>query len=425
MKNLLKTLGPGILFASTAIGVSHLVQSTRAGADFGFTMIWAIILANLFKYPFFEYGSRYANATGESIISGYRRLGKIPIWIFFLITIVSMFLVTAAVGNVTAGFMQNLFGISSSIGTVIIIFITCIAILISNNFSVLDRLIKVIGIVLLLSTLIAFILVLFKGPVSNESLFAMDTISDKSLYLSFLIPLMGWMPTALDLSTWNSLWTVARIKESGYHPTLKETKFDFNLGYFLSALLAICFVTLGAYVMFGSGKAFSKSGAAFSGEVIELYTATFGNWAEIIIASSAFSIMFGTCVAVFDGFSRSMTATIKNIFPVKTERTSETKLYRIVLLVLSFGSFALIFHFQTDPDGFMKLVKLATSVSFIIAPVIAVFNFILVGKKYIPDSHRPKRFMLILSYLGILFLSIFTIFYIFQEEMINWILTSW
>ena len=34
-----KTLGPGILFASTAIGVSHLVQSTRAGAKYGFGLL--------------------------------------------------------------------------------------------------------------------------------------------------------------------------------------------------------------------------------------------------------------------------------------------------------------------------------------------------------------------------------------------------
>ena len=65
-KNLLKALGPGILFASTCIGVSHLVQSTRAGAVYGFDLIWIILLANLFKYPFFEYASRYANATGTN-----------------------------------------------------------------------------------------------------------------------------------------------------------------------------------------------------------------------------------------------------------------------------------------------------------------------------------------------------------------------
>ena len=38
--------GPGILFASTAIGVSHLVQSTRAGANYGFGLLIFIIIAN-------------------------------------------------------------------------------------------------------------------------------------------------------------------------------------------------------------------------------------------------------------------------------------------------------------------------------------------------------------------------------------------
>ena len=54
-----KKLGPGLLFAGAAIGVSHLVQSTRAGAEYGLTLLWAIILANLFKrktltFNFFE-----------------------------------------------------------------------------------------------------------------------------------------------------------------------------------------------------------------------------------------------------------------------------------------------------------------------------------------------------------------------------------
>ena len=65
-----KTLGPGILFATTAIGVSHLVQSTRAGAKYGFALIGFVLMANILKYPFFEYGSRYANATGKSLIYG-------------------------------------------------------------------------------------------------------------------------------------------------------------------------------------------------------------------------------------------------------------------------------------------------------------------------------------------------------------------
>ena len=43
-----KTLGPGILFATTAIGVSHLVQSTRAGAEYGFTLIGFVLMAGVY-----------------------------------------------------------------------------------------------------------------------------------------------------------------------------------------------------------------------------------------------------------------------------------------------------------------------------------------------------------------------------------------
>ena len=68
----LRSLGPGLLFAGTAVGVSHLVQATRAGADFGLTLLWLVILANVLKYPAFESGARYAAATGTSLLEGYR-----------------------------------------------------------------------------------------------------------------------------------------------------------------------------------------------------------------------------------------------------------------------------------------------------------------------------------------------------------------
>jgi len=173
MKKFLKTLGPGILFASTAIGVSHLVQSTRAGAGYGFTLLWAIALANILKFPFFEYGSRYASVTDTSLIDGYKKIGNWMLYLYFFITIGTMFFVTAAVGAVTAGFMDNLFGISAlsdiKILPVILLFSIALGILAIGKFQLLDSMIKVVGIVLLLSTLTAFIIALFKGPTSDIS----------------------------------------------------------------------------------------------------------------------------------------------------------------------------------------------------------------------------------------------------------------
>ena len=183
-----KTLGPGILFASTAIGVSHLVQSTRAGANYGFGLLIFIIIANLFKYPFFEFASRYSNATETSIIQGYKLLGKWVLWSYLIITLISMFFITSAVGAVTAGFLQNLFQTTHlGLWNHLILFLICGMILTLGRYSSLDSLIKIIGFILLLSTLIAFFLVLIKGPFSEKLFPKINFIKSDVLFIIALM----------------------------------------------------------------------------------------------------------------------------------------------------------------------------------------------------------------------------------------------
>ena len=74
--SLLSRLGPGLLYAGAAVGVSHLVQSTRAGGMFGFELMLAIVIIHLVKYPFFEFGPRYTAATGKNLLHGYKQLGE-------------------------------------------------------------------------------------------------------------------------------------------------------------------------------------------------------------------------------------------------------------------------------------------------------------------------------------------------------------
>ena len=63
----LSKLGPGLLFAGAAIGVSHLVQSTRAGADFGWGLVWALLLINLFLHKLAKTLLLYETLTGDEI----------------------------------------------------------------------------------------------------------------------------------------------------------------------------------------------------------------------------------------------------------------------------------------------------------------------------------------------------------------------
>ncbi len=412
-----KALGPGILFASTAIGVSHLVQSTRAGANYGFALLFIVLITNILKFPFFEYGARYANATGETLIDGYKKLGKFPLWIYFIVTLSSMFFVTAAVGLVTAGFMDNLFGLSAlwpslKLFPASLIFLVCFGVLVFGKFNALDSIIKTIGLVLFLSTIAVFILTLINGQAARmEDFIAPDIFDDTGIL--FLIALMGWMPTALDLSTWISLWTVEKMKYTKYRPTLKETLFDFNLGYWISAFLAICFLIIGAYLVFGTGKTLPRDSVGFADTIIKLYTKTIGNWSYLIIAISSFSIMLGTSLGVFDGYSRALERTIKLLFSSGTIKNKNSRLiYNSSLSILAIGSFSIIIFFKGEFKG---LIDLATTISFLIAPFVAIANFKLVSKKYIHKDATPKPIMKVISYLGILFLIGFTLFYLYVK----------
>jgi Mn2+/Fe2+ NRAMP family transporter len=406
-----KTAGPGILFASTAIGVSHLVQSTRAGADFGLLILGFVILVILLKYPFFEYGSRYANSTQTSIIDGYKKLGKPALWLYFLLTISSMFFVTGAVGFVTAGFFENLFGIDF-LGewTVVILFVVCVGILAIGKYNVLDSLIKIIVIVLLVSTVSAFLFTLYSGPIEPVEEFVPKELWNVT-GIFFLLALMGWMPTAIDLSSWNSLWTLERMKQTNYKPKLKETLLEFRLAYLITGILAVMFVVLGSFMFYGSGEELSNNNSDFAHQIITLYTETIGDWSYIIIASSAFTVMFGTIIAVFDGYSRSLQRTVELIFTKNEEniRIKFRTFYVVFLIILAIGSFVIISQFQ---DNLKELVDFATVLSFVIAPIIAIFNFRLVTGKYLDKEHHPSIWLKILSVAGIIFLSGFAIFFI-------------
>ena len=399
-----KTLGPGILFASTAIGVSHLVQSTRAGANYGFGLIIFILVANIFKYPFFEFASRYSNVTETSIIEGYKKLGNKILWAYLIITLISMFFISSAVGAVTVGFLQNLFKTSDlKILNHVILFTICGCILSFGKYSSLDSLIKIIGFTLLISTIISFILVLFKGPISNN---LFPIIEYNKLNILFIIALMGWMPTAVDLSSWNSLWTLERIKDSNYKPKLDETIFEFNLGYLVSAILSICFLTLGAYLMYESNSTFSNNSALFANQVIQLYTQSIGSWSYFIISISSFSIMFGTCIAVFDGYARSASESIRL---VQNNSIKNIKYYNIIIWSLIIGSIIIIYFFGSK---LKQLVDLATTISFMIAPLVAVANYILVTRDF-DKNMQPKKWLRILAILGIIYLISFGLLFIY------------
>ncbi|WP_194765792.1 NRAMP family divalent metal transporter [Tamlana sp. I1] len=402
MLSRLKNLGPGLLFAGAAVGVSHLVQSTRAGADFGLGLLWALLLVNLFKYPFFQYGPRYATATGESLLDSYKKLGKGVLLIYFVVNLATMFTIQTAVTIVTAGLASSLFGdfISLELWTIIILII-CVSLLLLGRYKLLDRMMKIIVITLTLSTLIAVSIAFSKN---TTEISVLQILPKNQLEIAFLIAFMGWMPAPLDVAVWQSLWTIEKNKTVKKYDT-KTALFDFNIGYIGTIFLGIGFVLLGTLVMFNSGETFSNSASVFSKQLINMYTSNLGNWAYVVIGLAAFTTMFSTTLTTLDASPRAMTKTTQLLFNKKTALN-----YNFWMAILFIGSI-LIFLYLASEMGF--LIKIATILSFITAPFFAIINYKLISSKHTPKAWRPSLAFHILSWLGILFLIGFCAWYLF------------
>ena len=407
----LKNLGPGLLFAGAAIGVSHLVQSTRAGASFGFGLIWALLLVNLFKYPFFQFGPRYATATGESLLDGYKKLGKGVLTTYYILNLATIFTIQTGVTIVTAGLASNLFGefkvltignktISSIEIWTVIILVVCLLLLIIGKYKLLDRLMKFIVITLTISTLIAVSMAFSK----NENHFSIAQIlPNQPMDIAFLIAFMGWMPAPLDVSIWQSLWAIKKNEDTKQYHT-KSALFDFNIGYLSTIILGLGFLLLGALVMYGSGETFSNSASVFSSQLIQMYTKNLGSWAYVIIGIAAFTTMFSTTLTTLDASPRAMAKTTQLLF-----KNSSKFNYLFWIILLTLGTVAIFFFFASEM-GF--LIKTATILSFITAPFYAIANYLLITSKHTPKQWQPNMKLRILSWLGIVFLIGFSIWYL-------------
>ncbi|MDZ7717857.1 MAG: Nramp family divalent metal transporter [Balneolaceae bacterium] len=340
LQGIKNSLGPGLIMAAAAIGVSHLVQSTRAGAEYGFALVWAVLLANIFKYPFLEFGPRYALATRKNLIRGYAKMSSLALWIFIIFTVSTMFAVHAAVTIVTASLATSLTGIELSVTVwCAIILVLCVIYLFRNTYALLDKAIKVLMVILAISTVIAMILAFVNiGYTPKPKAIAPEiwTVSG----VAFLIALMGWMPIPIDAAAWQSIWTLERMKETKYKPQLGEVQFDFNLGYIGTAIIALCFLTLGAMVMYGSGEEYAASAAGFSNQLIELYTSALGDWAFVLIAACAFTTMFSTTLTVTDTYPRVVNEFVSVL--KKDDNQSTEIRYRYLLIGVSAGSLLLL-----------------------------------------------------------------------------------
>jgi Mn2+/Fe2+ NRAMP family transporter len=409
MLKLSKHIGPGFLLAGAAVGVSHLVQSTRAGAEYGWVLIVALIFACLSKYPFLMMGPRYTAATGNHLIEGYKKLGKAQYYTYIFISFGSMFIILSAVTLVTAGLLSFLLPYDLPIYLwSFLILVSCFLILVLGKYNLLDKSMKIIISTLTFLTFFAVLIAAFNYSAPQKEVEVPSLTTATSI--AFIVAFMGWMPIPIDASIWHSIWTKESKKNSRGVLSLKEVSFDFNLGYITASFIAVLFFILGVLVMFGSGLEFSNSSVKFSGQLIDLYAGTLGEWTKPIIGFAAFITMFSTTLTVADAFPR----VVAEIFVIEKTSLNPKYVFKIntfSLVILSIVALAII---QFGSSEFKLLIDFAAALSFLSAPFLAWFNYQLFLKKDIPKAFRLSKPFKIFSICCLLGLILFGAIYIWS-----------
>jgi Mn2+/Fe2+ NRAMP family transporter len=409
LRRLQAAFGPGLLWAATAIGVSHLVQSTRAGASAGFALAGVILIALVLKYPFFEYGPRYAAATGRSLIEGYARIGRWALWLYLAITVSTMAVVPPAVVMFTAYLVGFTFGLDWPLPVLAAVVTAPVAALLWwGRFRGLDLSIKLIVALLAVSTLLAAAVSLPRADLSTLALWPAEAVGTAVPFV-FLLALAGWMPSGMDSAVWSSLWTLAKNDASGKPCSVETARQDFAVGYAGTGVLAFAFLTLGAGVMFGSGETFAPQGPVFSTQLVDLYSATLGAWTRPVVLVAVVTTMLSTTMTVLDGGPRAIERSILVLRSPGTPVRPCGPLYWGTLAALVTLTLVVMALFI---GNLTTMIDFATSLAFLTGPVLGYLNLRAVTSTEMPAEHRPGPAMLALSWIGIVLLGGTGIFYL-------------
>jgi Mn2+/Fe2+ NRAMP family transporter len=347
-------------------------------------------------------GPRYAHHTKTSLVTGYASIGRWAVILLLILTVATMFTVQAAVTIVTAGLVAKIFGFGwppAVYSTVILM--VCFAILQIGKFSVLDNSMKVIMVVLSISTICAFVFSFQVEVPRLDDLAPIFSLANEGDLL-FLVAFLGWMPAPLDIAVWHSLWAVS--DQSSSSKTLKQVNFDFNVGFYGTAVLGICFLMLGSNMLYGSGTALSSSAGGFASQLVDVFTATLGDWSYWIILIAAFTTMFSTTLTCFDAMPRVMAS-----IGAELDWPKPAKSLVSWRLILAIGSLIILYYFVST---MAQMVSFATTVSFLTAPILALLSYRLFQKN--KELALWNKLELYLALAGVIALFAFTLLYLLK-----------
>ena len=387
IKEKLSSLGPGSVVAAAFIGPGTITMCSIAGAQFGYSLVWALIISILITLVIQSTVVRIsivsAKPFSKLLINQFGNKYLKFLSIFLLISAIFVGNAAYEAGNISGSVLGlelifndelDVFGLN---GYVILTGLIAFLIIFFGNNKFLERIL--ISLVLIMS--ISFIFTVFLVGVDLGELISPSNffkIPDGSLLIiagligTTVVPYNIFLHSALVNEKWGS------------KNDLKDASFDTVFSILIGGIISLCILLTAA----GLDKSNITSAIDLANNLEPLY----GSFSKFVLAIGLFSA----------GLTSSITAPLAAAYVVNgcldlglNRKSLVFKL--IALLVLLIGLFSSFFQINS-----IEIIKFAQITNGILLPLVVIFLFVLANNKLLV-SKTNNLFQNIISFLVVVF----------------------
>jgi Mn2+/Fe2+ NRAMP family transporter len=323
-----KYLGPGLILSASIVGSGELIATTTLGAQVGFVLLWLVIFSTFVKVAVQVELARWTIATGQPALTGYNRvppkIGRMG-WVnvlWMLLALTKLLQLGGIIGGVAVAFSimfplgDDPLGFTSLLIWTSFIAVLSIAMLYSNNYSLIER--GAVAMVVVFS--FVTVLIALGLPLTDFAYSGGDIGSG----LTFLIPagalgaalaMFGITGVGADEITFYTYWCVEKGyarwvgPNDGSEEWVRRANGWIRVMY-KDALVSWVIYTFGTVAFYLMGAAVLKpqnlipEGNGMITTLSRIYTDTIGEWASIIFLVGAIAVLGSTMWAAIPSWSR-------------------------------------------------------------------------------------------------------------------------
>lgn len=385
LRNILAILGPGIITASLIFGPSKMTITSKMGADYGFSLIWVIVVAIFFMMIYSKMSARIGMASDDTILTLIRKkYGKVTSVIIGL----GIFLVAISFqsGNSTGVSLSasEATGTSPKIWIVVFNLIGISLLFFRSFYNIFEKLMIALIILKLFAFLTTAIMV--PPPLKELAKGFIPSIPDGSIGLVIAF-------TASCFSIVGALYQaylVQNSKKLSNGHSAKDTLLGSQTGTILLGIMSAAVLICAANTL--HPQHIKVNSASEMGKALE---PLLGSGAKAIFFIGLFGASFSSLIgnAVLGGSLLGDTFQYGN-------NLNNRMVKFFISLVMIFGAIIAL-CFGKMP---LELIVLAQSITIFLVPFIAVVMFLIANDKEIMKEHVNKPITKVWGALGLLLL---------------------